>query len=133
VASEEAVRLAELAVSTSHGSSQLAEAAHIRFTAGLTRLFRGNLPEAIEHCQAALSLAERVGDLVVQARCLSYLAVAYRRSADNDMTRCYGQRTETLATQLGMVEYIAMANANLAWLAWREDRVKDAESLGGEA
>jgi predicted ATPase/class 3 adenylate cyclase len=133
VASERAVRLAELAVSTSQGSPELVEAAHIRFTAGLTRLFRGNLVEAINHCQAALSLAKRVGDLVVQARCLSYLTVAHRRSGDNDMTRRYAQSTETLATQLGMVEYIAMAKANLAWLAWREERFQDVQSLGCEA
>ena len=49
------------------------------------------------------------------------------------MTRRYGQRTETLAAQLGMLEYIAMAKANLAWLAWREERYQDADSLGSEA
>jgi hypothetical protein len=32
-----------------------------------------------------------------------------------------------------MVEYTAMAKANLAWLAWKEARYTDAESLGREA
>ena len=133
VASEQAVRLSELAVSTSKGAPELAEVAHIRFTAGLAHLFRGNLAQAIDHCHAALSIAERVGDLVVQARCLSYLTVAYRRSGDNEATRRYAERTISLARQLGMVEYVAMAKASLAWLAWRQGRFQDVESLGSEA
>jgi tetratricopeptide (TPR) repeat protein len=133
VSSDETVRLCELAVSTSRGSNDLADMAHIRFTAGLAHLFRGNLREAIEHFRAALSLAERVGDLVVQARCLSYLTVAYRRFGDLNETRQSADRTMALAGQLGMVEYLAMAKANLAWLAWREGRGRDASLLGQEA
>jgi len=133
VSSDETVRLLELAASTSQGSNELAEMAHIRFTAGLAHLFRGNLREAIEHYRAGLSIGERVGDLVVQARCLSYLTVAYRRSGDlNEAHQC-ADRTMALAGQLGMVEYVAMAKANLAWLAWREERSGDANSLGNEA
>jgi hypothetical protein len=133
VASEESVRLVELAVSTSEGSTDLSEASHVRFTAGLVHLFRGNLIQAIGHCEAALSLAQRVGDLIVQARCLTYLTVAHRRSGHMDETRAYAERTIVLAVQIGMVEYVAMAKANLAWLAWREKRLSDARSLGHEA
>jgi hypothetical protein len=32
-----------------------------------------------------------------------------------------------------MVEYVAMATANLSWLAWRQKRPAEAESLGKEA
>ena len=32
-----------------------------------------------------------------------------------------------------MVEYVAMAKANLAWIAWRQNRLEDCESLGREA
>jgi hypothetical protein len=32
-----------------------------------------------------------------------------------------------------MTEYVAMAKANLAWVAWRDDDAKKAESLGTEA
>ncbi|HJT81538.1 MAG TPA: AAA family ATPase, partial [Chthoniobacterales bacterium] len=133
VASDKAVNLAELAVSTSRDSTDLAESAHIRFTAGLTHYFRGNLPEAIEHCSEALSLGERVGDLIMQTRCLAYLTVICRRSGDRERTRAFGDRTIAMAGPLGMVEYVAMAKANLAWLAWREERYAEARSLGEEA
>ena len=133
VGSDEAVRLCELAVVTSRGSTDLAEASHVRFTAGLSNVFRGNLPQAIEHFQAALDLAQRVGDLAVQARCLTYLTVAFRKSGDEQNTKTYADQTLELATQLGMVEYVAMAKANLAWLAWRQNHFADANALGEEA
>src|SRR6185503_16471495 len=41
VASDEAVRLTELAVSTSRQSPDMAAMSHVRFTAGLTNIFRG--------------------------------------------------------------------------------------------
>ena len=131
--SDEAVRLTELAVSTSRESPDLAAMSHVRFTAGLTNIFRGNLAPAVEHFRGAFSLAERVGDLVVQARSLTYLTVAFRRLGDREQTRIHAEHTIALATQLGMVEYVAMAKANLAWLAWRESDTAEARSLGEEA
>ena len=130
---QEAVSLMELAVSTSSNSGDLGTRSHIRFTAGLVHVLAGNLDEAIEHLHAALALGERVGDRVVQARCHTYLAVAHRRAGNEAETRRSAERTGALAGQLGMVEYVAMADANLAWLAWREKRPSDVESLGSEA
>ncbi len=118
--SEECLRLAELAVSESAGSANLSEASHVRFTLGLIHLWRGNFVEAIEHAETALGLAERVGDRVIQARCLTYLAVAYRQAEQVESARSYASRTLELASKLAMVEYVAMAHANLAWVAWRE-------------
>ena len=39
------------------------------------------------------------------------------------------EKTLALAEELKMVEYVAMAKATLAWVAWREKN----ESGGGEA
>ncbi len=57
---------------------------------------------------------------MVQARCLTYLAVAHRRAELVEPARDYATRTLELASKLAMVEYVAMAHANLAWVAWRE-------------
>ncbi len=133
VASEESERLMELAVSTSNDSDDLAARAHILFTAGLTQLYRANLSQSIGHFDAALGLGERVGDRIVQARCLTYMAVAYRRSGHIRETRSYAERTRTLAGELVMVEYVAMAEANLSWVAWRENRLLETHSLGSDA
>ncbi|MEY2487946.1 MAG: hypothetical protein QOH39_3594 [Verrucomicrobiota bacterium] len=133
VAPKESLRLAELAVSMSEGSVDLSEAAHVRFCLGLVQLYRNHLPQAVESCAAALELAERVGNVVVAARCLTYMTVAYRRMGDVENTRQFGERTIEVAAKIGMVEYVAMAKANLAWLAWREGRPDDAELLGTDA
>ncbi len=61
------------------------------------------------------------------------LAVAHRGAGHLDQARSYAARTLELASKIGMVEYVAMAKANLAWVAWREDNHAEAEKLGCEA
>ena len=130
---EECVRLAELAFSESRGSDHLPELSHIRFVLGFVHLWRRNYASAIEHGEVALHLAQRCGDLVTQARCLTYLAVAHRGAHHLDQARSYAARTLELASKIGMVEYVAMAKANLAWVAWREGNHAETEKLGCEA
>ena len=78
-------------------------------------------------------MAERTGDLVLQARCLTYRAVAYRRLGDVPRCRTEAEKTLVLAEELKMVEYVAMAKASLAWVAWREKNEVEAEKLASEA
>jgi class 3 adenylate cyclase len=130
---EECVRLAELAFSEIRGSSNLPEVSHIRFVLGLVHLWRGNFAEAVEHCTASLHLSERCGDLVTRARSLTYLAMAHRCAHHLEQARGYAAQTLKLATKIGMIEYVAMAQANLAWVAWREGNQTKTEKLGCEA
>jgi len=130
---EECLKLAELAFSESRGSGNLPELSHIRFVLGFVHLWRGNYASAVEHGEATLHLAQRCGDLVTQTRCLTYLAVAHRGAGHLDEARSCAAHTLELACKLGMVEYIAMAKANLAWVAWREGNHAATETLGCEA
>ncbi len=131
--SEECVKLAARAVEQSEGASNLSEVAHVRFVFGFAHLWRGNFAEATQHCEDALALAQRCGNLVLQARCLNYLAAAHRCAHQVDEARDFATRTISLATQLRMIEYVAMARANLAWVAWRDGDFNRAEELGREA
>jgi class 3 adenylate cyclase/tetratricopeptide (TPR) repeat protein len=131
--SEECLSLAELAVSESQGSPNLSEAAHIRFVFGFVHLWSRNFKDAIEQIGVALGLAERIGDLVVQARCVTYLAVAYRCSGHVENAETSAERALELAKRLRMIEYIAMAKASLAWVAWRRGNDVDAEMLAEQA
>ena len=131
--SEECLNLAQRAVAASEESSDLSETTHIRFALGLVSLFRGNFADAITHCQSALQMARRCGDLVVEARSLTYLAVAHRRNGDVDLAKQFADQALTLASKLQMAEYIAMARANLAWVAWKNQRLDDCEKLGKRA
>jgi predicted ATPase/class 3 adenylate cyclase len=131
--SKECVQLAERAVAESADIPNLSEKCHTRFSLGLIQLWRCNLEEATTHGVAALELAERVGDLVLEARCLTYLAVSHRRAGNVERAREFANRTLALASKLQMVEYVAMAKANLAWIAWKEERLDDCETLAREA
>jgi tetratricopeptide (TPR) repeat protein len=130
---EECLELAELAVSKSRGSDNLSEISNIRFVLGFIHLWRRRFVDAIRHFEEAHVLAERCGNLVVQARCLAYLPVAQRSNGYLDQTRAQAERALELARKLEMIEYVAMAKANLAWVAWKEIRLDDCEKFGREA
>jgi hypothetical protein len=78
-------------------------------------------------------MVECVGDLVLQSRCLTYGAVALRHLGDVARCRTEAEKTCELGTRLGMLEYIAMARANLAWVTWQQENYAEAEKLATEA
>jgi len=131
--SQECVALAERAVAECEGANNLSEAGHINFVLGLIEVCHGDFDDAVKQCGRALAMVERVGDLVLQSRCLTYRAVAYRRLGDVARCRTEAEKTCELATKLGMVEYIAMAKANLAWVAWRQENYAEAEKIATKA
>ena len=103
------------------------------FVLGFVHLWRGEYGKAIEHVEGALHLGQRCGDLVIQARCLIYLAVAHRGVGNVNEVHDYAVRSLELTSKLAMVEYVAMAKAGLAWVAWRKNNSEEAELLGREA
>ena len=131
--SHECVALAKRAVAASEEADDLAEAGHVTFTYGLIQVFRGDFEAAAKACAKALEFSERTGELVLQARSLTYLAVAYRRMNDWPNCKSAAERAFEISTRLAMVEYIAMATANLAWVAWRQNDHAKAEKLASEA
>ena len=95
----ECVELARRAVAASEEANNLAEAVHVNFVLGLIELFHGDLRDAAEQCGKAFKMAERTGDLVLQARCLTYRAVAYRRLDDVPRCRTEAEKTLVLARE----------------------------------
>jgi class 3 adenylate cyclase/tetratricopeptide (TPR) repeat protein len=131
--SQECVDLARRAVAASDEANNPAQAGHVNFVLGLIALCHGDFGDAVEQSGKALAIAEQTGDLVLQSRCLTYRAVAFRRLGDIARCATEAKRTLELATKLGMVEYIAMAKASLAWIAWRHEDHQEAEKLASEA
>jgi eukaryotic-like serine/threonine-protein kinase len=131
--SQECVELAKRAVAASDETNNPAQAGHVNFVLGLIKLSHGDFGGGAEQCGRALVMAEQTGDLVLQSRCLIYRAVAFRRLGDVARCRTDAEKTCELATKLGMVEYIAMAKANLAWVTWRQENYAEAEKLATEA
>jgi tetratricopeptide (TPR) repeat protein len=131
--SQECVELATRAVAASDEANNPAQAGHVNFVLGLIELCHGDFGDAVEQSGKALVMAEQTGDLLLQSRCLTYRAVAFRRLGDVARCAAEAKRTLELAMKLGMVEYVAMAKASLAWVAWRQEDYPEAEKLATEA
>jgi hypothetical protein len=130
VISAETLAFCQTALAISLESENLAEIAWARFMLGFSHLWCGNLDEAEKQMQEALELAQRTGDVVHQSRCLTYLTILHRKRSHLDETRQCISRSQTAAGAARMVEYTGMAQANRAWLAWREGDLAQAEADG---
>ena len=130
---EIAVEYAERAVSAAKGCDDPGELIQIKFALGFVQLWRGNLDAAIRELGHALQLSEKIGDIVLQARCLTYLAVAYRKAGQESPAQSYAERALSTAAPLEMVQYVAMANATLAWVAWKNGDFSAAQTRAIQA
>ena len=63
-----------------------------QFALGFNLLWHGDLAEAEAELRTALDMAEQVGDVSLQARCLAYLTMTYRRLGRPTETDMYARR-----------------------------------------
>jgi adenylate cyclase len=133
VVSEETLAFCRIAVAIGQETQDAGDIAWARFVLGFSQLWRGDLGEAEKQMQAALALAERTGDIVHQSRCLTYLTIVYRKRGQLDQARQYASRGLAAAKAGQMLEYVGTAQANLAWVAWREGNLAEARANGQAA
>jgi len=100
---------------------------------GFALLWAGRLDEAEQSLLVGLEQTERSGDVAVQSRVLTYLTMLYRMRGQMEQVRHFAAQSLALATERQMFEYIGMAKASLAWLAWREGKGSAAEANGEAA
>jgi tetratricopeptide (TPR) repeat protein len=131
--SEETLAFCQTAQAISQETENPSEIAWARFMLGFSQLWHGDLDGAEKQMQAALVLAEQMGDVVHQSRCLTYLTVLYRKRSQLERARQYASRSLAAAAIAQMQEYTGMARANQAWLAWREGDLSQAEAEGRAA
>jgi tetratricopeptide (TPR) repeat protein len=133
VATTEMVSLSKATLAAQQEIDNQAGTPAAQFGVGFALLWHGEPQTAMEPFQTALHLAEQTGDVSLQARCLTYLTIAYRQCAQVEETRHHAARNLEVATLAHMPEYIAMAKANHAWLAWRAGDVGLTQELGQAA
>jgi tRNA A-37 threonylcarbamoyl transferase component Bud32/tetratricopeptide (TPR) repeat protein/energy-coupling factor transporter ATP-binding protein EcfA2 len=133
VISDEIIAHSRAAFSASRESKNLISLGMSCFLLGFSLLWRGDLDEAEERMQESLKLAERTGDVVLQSRCLTYLTVLYRKRGEIEKVRQNIPRCETVASAGQMIEYLATAKANTAWVAWREGNLPEVITNGQAA
>jgi DNA-binding SARP family transcriptional activator len=124
--SEEMLSLSRRNVLESVQEGHVPTIAVARFRHAFNLLWAGALPEAEEEATLALELTQRTGDSTLAARCLTYLAVIYRKQGDIEAVGAYAERSLRAGTELGMAEYVGAARANQAWLAWRSGNDREA-------
>ena len=132
-ATEETIELARASLSASQELNNPSFIALSRFMLGFSLLWRDELAEAQDALQSSLSLAERTGDVVLQARCLSFLTILSRRRGQVEDVRRYITPSLATATAAGVSQCIGTAHGNLAWVAWREGDLSEAEANGQAA
>jgi tetratricopeptide (TPR) repeat protein len=131
--SEGTVANARASLAASQETHDLSILPMTQFALGLVCLCRDDLVEAEEAVQAARSMAERIGDIAVETRCLTYLTVLRRQLGQVDEVRRYLVQSLEAATTANMPLYVAAAKANLAWVAWREGDLSEAAANGEAA
>ncbi len=133
VISEETMADSQATLEAIRESGKPSAIALAQFTLGFNHLWRDELDEAEEDMQAALKLAERIGDVVVQSRCLTYLTILYRKRGQSEEVQHYISRALDVAMAGNMLEYISTAKANLAWVKWYAGNLSEAQENGRTA
>lgn len=120
IATAEAVAYARrsLALYTAAAMGESLPAAH--FMLGFTLLWHDDLAEAAAELEEALRHATQTGDRSLQARALTYLTIVARRGEQVARAATLAGEALAVATAAHMPEYVALARANQAWLAWRK-------------
>jgi len=98
-----------------------------QFDLGFACLWVRDFEGAGEHLTKSLESLERSGDLIQQARCLTYLTILYRMIGEPHRAREFALRSLEKATVAEMDDYIGSAQANLAWLAWQQGDFDEVE------
>jgi tetratricopeptide (TPR) repeat protein len=125
---EETLEYARAAVRACEVPEGLADLPMQKFNLGFTLLFQRSWAAANRELAAGLALSERSGDIGVQVRCLTYLAVGARMQRDVSETRRRNQAAAEGARVGKMQEYVAAARANESWICLREGRLEEARA-----
>ena len=133
VVSEETVGYARASLEASLELENETEIAWGRFNLGFCQLWHGDLDDAQEQMQAALEVGERSQDVTLQSRCITYLAIVFRKRGQVKETHSYSLRILDVAPLVHFPEYLGIARANLAWVAWREGNLTEAQVNGRTA
>jgi len=92
----------------------------------------GDLAEAQEHLERALTLAERIGEALLLADSLVLLMLTAVRRRDTVTVRALASRAAAAAQAAASFGNLASVKACRAWLAWQDGAVSDVVALSEE-
>ncbi|MFO7697740.1 MAG: BTAD domain-containing putative transcriptional regulator [Anaerolineae bacterium] len=133
VVSDRTLTLACQALSAAREWGDLKAISEAQFEIGFLHLWRRELAAAEENLQAALALDETCGAAGIRTIILTYMTVLHRFRGEIELVRICAREAEQAAVAAQMPDYVAAAQGNLAWVAWREGKPAEAEELGWAA
>ncbi len=127
------IALMKAAVQAWQNIGHRGKVADLRGALGFLHLWRNELDEAEHHLLYALDEARQVGFAHLQIRCLTFLAVVYRKRSDVNQALAYASRSLELAQQTSALFYAGVDKSTLGWVAWRRGDFSQAKSLCEQA
>jgi hypothetical protein len=106
---------------------------HGYFNLGFTQLWRDELAAAEEELQTGLLIAQRLGNRLLETMCRTYLAIVTRKRGLVDETLRRALQAEESAASSDIPIYRAIAQSNLAWVAWRQENIAAAQDQAQRA
>ncbi len=103
------------------------------FGLGFCLLWHADLAGAETHLEEALHEAQRLGNVQLQIRSLTYLTILHRLRGEVEPVRDLAAQSLALARVDHNPMYVAAAQANLAWVAWRTGEKDEALRLATAA
>lgn len=97
-----------------------------QFMLGFSLLLAAAPAEALDYLQQVVALSIQTGDVMLEARALAYVSLAYRRLLRPEDADRAARRAFDAATAANTPEYQAIARANLAWVAACRGKTKAA-------
>jgi tetratricopeptide (TPR) repeat protein len=125
--SAQTVEYARKSLEASQATGDMSQVVWAYFCLAFALQFHGDLDESEQRGLEGLALAEQLGDLTTQSRLLTYLTLLYRTRGQVDETRRYAERSLEVALAARMEDYVGTARTSLAWVAWKEQRLTEAE------
>lgn len=102
------------------------------FGLGFALLWSGQIETAVERLTLALRQSEQNGNVYLQDQCIAYLSICYRFQGNLAQVNDLAQRGLAISKLAQNVFYKGVAEANLAWISYREGCFGDA-LVRGEA
>jgi TOMM system kinase/cyclase fusion protein len=112
------------ALKTAKQCNNQAILAPVLFMLGIGLVLSNKHLEAKKQLKSALELATTLQDKILQTRCSTYLSFTFRLIKDIQSTQKYAKQSLVLANETNMVDYIAVALANISWSNFAEGKYK---------
>jgi DNA-binding SARP family transcriptional activator/predicted ATPase len=105
----------------------------MQFSYGMQVLWSGMLEAARAEFTQALASAKNMGNLLLETQCLTYLTIVERQLGNLESVAELAQKSLQAAQAYRRSDYLGVAQANLAWLAWRLEDLPTAREQGQAA